>query len=108
LTVDLFGEQTVEAMANSLQVAFLLLAGVLLLLLAVHLATSAVERPVLARITWQTGRLVTPSDSDGIVQRIGLRTSLPTRAPPGAPPGTDSSPPQRFSHSPPGDVTSLR
>jgi hypothetical protein len=103
LTVDLFGEQTVEAMANSLQVALMLLAGVVLLLLAVHLATSAVEKPVLARITWHTGRLVTPPDSHGNVQRIGLRTSLPTRAPPcgDAPPG--SSPPQWFSPAPPGD-----
>jgi len=106
--VDLFGEQTVEVVANSLQIGVMLMAGVLLLLLAVHVATAAVEKPLLARVPQHTGRLVTPPDSSGIVRSIGLRTSLPTRAPPGAPPGTDSSPPPWFSPSPPGDDSSSR
>ena len=108
MTVDLFGEQTVEVVANSLQIGLWLIAGVLLLLLVVHVATAAVEKPVLVRIPQHTGRLVTPPDDSGIVRCVGLRTSLPTRAPPppGAPP--ESSPRPQFSPAPPGDAPSRR
>jgi hypothetical protein len=81
--VDLFGEQTVQVAATAAQAALLLLAAVLLMLLSVHLATSAMEKPLLARVPRRTGRLVLP-DSSEMISDLGLRTRLPTRGPPGS------------------------
>jgi len=68
---------------------------VLLMLLSVHLATSALQRPTLVRIPRHTGRLVLPDQSETLSD-LGLQISLPTQGPP------DSSIQRRF-HDPPGD-----
>jgi hypothetical protein len=104
--VDLVGEQTVQTAVTAAQAALLLLAGVLLMLLSVHLAKSAIQRPTLARVRWRTGRLVLP-DSSEMISDLGLRTRLPARGPPGGPPaGSPDSPIHCRAQDPPGDANS--
>jgi hypothetical protein len=95
--VDHFGEHTVQMVMGTLDAAVLLLAAVLLILLSVHLATSAIERPTLARVPARTGRPVLP-DRSGLHAEIGLHTTSGARAPPGAS--------LRPSPAPPGDSRS--
>jgi hypothetical protein len=90
--VDLFGEQSVQVAVTVLEAAMLLLAASLLLLLSVHVATSAMPKPMLARVPRRTGRLVLPEVSE-FHPAPGLETSLPTRGPPGSSVHRVSSPP---------------
>ena len=64
MTVDLFGEQSVQVVVTAFQSAMVLLAAVLLMLLSLHLVTSAVAKPLLSRVPQRTGRLVPPDRSE--------------------------------------------
>jgi len=81
--VDLFGDQTVQVAATAIEAAIVLLAALLLMLLSVHVAKSAIARPMLARVPQRTGRLVLPERFE-MISDAGLQTSLPTRGPPGS------------------------
>jgi hypothetical protein len=85
--VELFGEQSVQLTAQVTAMivhsAWVLVVGTLFMLLSVHLATSAVQKPAVARVpTLRVGRLVLPERSQ-MPWELGLQTSLPTRGPPG-------------------------
>jgi hypothetical protein len=93
-TVDLFGEQTVQALVAAFQVATALLGVLLLLLVSVQLARSAAVRLSGAVVPPpRTGRMARPARLD-VPSTDGLRTCLPARAPPdvGAPPGFGRDP----------------
>jgi hypothetical protein len=89
LTVDLFGEQTVQVVAATLEAALLLLAAAMLVLLSVRIAQQAAPKPVLANVPQRISRLVPPARAD-LWSDAGLITSLPARAPP------DPDPSERF------------
>ena len=99
LSVDLFGEQTVQVAATALSAAMMLLAGALLMVLSVHWVRSAMPKPMLARVPQRTGRLVLPESSD-LSSELGRQTSLPTRGPP------DWSLYSHAAEDPPGDLLS--
>jgi hypothetical protein len=85
LTVDLFGEHSVQVVAATqalLEAALVLTLAMLLVLLSVRFVQRSATRPMLAIVPARMGRIAPPDrDADDPSARW-LSTSLPTRAPP--------------------------
>lgn len=97
-TVDLFGEHSVQAVAWTLEAAFVLTLAALLVLLSVRVAQQSAVRPLLANRPARSSRIAPPGrDADDDPSARWLSTSLPSRAPP--PP----DPVQRFCPAPSGE-----
>jgi hypothetical protein len=82
-TVDLFGEQSVQALVTVLQLASMAGSALLLLLLSVRQIGQAARRgrPVPALVPRRTGLRARPDVSDA-ASSAGLRSCLPARASP--------------------------
>jgi hypothetical protein len=91
--VDLFGEQTVQVVAATLQAALVLTVAMLLVLLSVRLVQRAGLAPAWASVS--TCAHVTPPARADRPSVRELSTSLPVRAPPD-PGSRPIMPPGRF------------